>query len=196
MRGGVQIRQAAATAREALIAHRGGPRRHAGRGIRHASTARCGRRSGGAGIRFGELVGDKRFERQGRSEGERCAIPRRTRSSASRSRGPTSRARSPAGTCTSTTSRSTACCTGASCGRRRSARSSLAVDEASIKATARRARRAHQRFPRRRRRERMGRRLRRAAAEGALVGFGPADRRRGRAGVDARRSRSTPTRRW
>jgi CO/xanthine dehydrogenase Mo-binding subunit len=63
MRGGVQIRQAAATAREALIA---------------LAAARAGRpaadfdaidgevrpKAGGVGIRFGDLVGDKRFGRK------------------------------------------------------------------------------------------------------------------------------------
>jgi CO/xanthine dehydrogenase Mo-binding subunit len=60
MRGGVQIRQAAATAREALIGLA------AARAGRPASefTAQGGEirpKAGGQGYRFGELVGDKRF---------------------------------------------------------------------------------------------------------------------------------------
>ena len=42
MRGGVQIRQAAATAREALIGDGGGAREHAGGRNSTPSTARCG----------------------------------------------------------------------------------------------------------------------------------------------------------
>ena len=61
MRGGVQIRQAAATAREALIALA------AARAGKPAARIRHRRRRGAAaspaapGIRFGDLVGDKRF---------------------------------------------------------------------------------------------------------------------------------------
>ena len=61
-----------------------------------------------------------------------CATRRHTRSSASRSRGPTSRRRSVAATSTCTTSWSTACCTVASCGRRPSARRSSPSTRASI----------------------------------------------------------------
>ena len=60
MRGGVQIRQAAATAREALI---GLAAARAG-GQASGFTASDGEirpKTGGQGYRFGELVGDKRF---------------------------------------------------------------------------------------------------------------------------------------
>src|SRR6266536_2276849 len=60
MRGGVQIRQAAATAREALL------RLAAERTGKPATELECiggsvRAKSGDAGIRIGELVGDKRF---------------------------------------------------------------------------------------------------------------------------------------
>jgi CO/xanthine dehydrogenase Mo-binding subunit len=60
MRGGVQIRQAAATAREALIALAAG---RAGRPASEfvAIDGEVRLKAGGQGIRFGELVGDRRF---------------------------------------------------------------------------------------------------------------------------------------
>ena len=59
---------------------------------------------------------------------------------------------------TCTTSACPACCTAASCGRRRSARKLESVDEGSIKTHPRpRARRARRQLPRRRRPQRMGR---------------------------------------
>ena len=76
MRGGVQIRQAAATAREALIALASARSSASRRPSSTSSTARCGRKRGGAGIRFGELVGDKRFDAQGGREGDAAGIPR------------------------------------------------------------------------------------------------------------------------
>ncbi len=88
------------------------------------STAQSGRGPEARACRFAELARRQALRAQGRSEGAACATPRRTRSSASRCRGPTFRARSTAGTRSSTTSRSRACCTAASCVRRRSAPSS------------------------------------------------------------------------
>ncbi len=60
MRGGVQIRQAAATAREALIALAA---TRAGKPAAEfdAVDGEVRPKAGGAGVRFGELVGDKRF---------------------------------------------------------------------------------------------------------------------------------------
>jgi CO/xanthine dehydrogenase Mo-binding subunit len=60
MRGGVQIRQAAATAREALIALTA---KRTGKPATEFDTAdgEVRPKSGGAGIRFGDLVDDKRF---------------------------------------------------------------------------------------------------------------------------------------
>ena len=60
MRGGVQIRQAAATAREAFIALAAA---RTGKSAAEFDTldGEVRPKSGGAGIRFGDLVGDKRF---------------------------------------------------------------------------------------------------------------------------------------
>jgi CO/xanthine dehydrogenase Mo-binding subunit len=60
MRGGVQIRQAAATAREALI---GLAATRAGRPATEFDTVdgEVRPKAGGAGVRFGDLIGDKRF---------------------------------------------------------------------------------------------------------------------------------------
>jgi CO/xanthine dehydrogenase Mo-binding subunit len=60
MRGGVQVRQAAATAREALIALAAA---RAGKAPAEfdAINGEVRPKAGGAGIRFGDLVGDKRF---------------------------------------------------------------------------------------------------------------------------------------
>jgi CO/xanthine dehydrogenase Mo-binding subunit len=60
MRGGVQIRQAAATARETLI---GLAATRTGKPVADFDTidGEVRPKSGGAGIRFGDLVGDKRF---------------------------------------------------------------------------------------------------------------------------------------
>src|SRR5260221_1408581 len=60
MRGGVQIRQAAATAREALI---GLAATRTGRPIAEldAADGEVRPKSGGAGIRYTDLIGDKRF---------------------------------------------------------------------------------------------------------------------------------------
>src|SRR5206468_10454336 len=60
MRGGVQIRQAAATARETLL------RLAAERTGKPASELECSGgsvrvKAGGASVRIGELIGDKRF---------------------------------------------------------------------------------------------------------------------------------------
>ena len=63
MRGGVQIRQAAATAREALI-ERAAVRLNRPAAELDAVDGSVRPKAGGAGISFGALVGDKRFERK------------------------------------------------------------------------------------------------------------------------------------
>lgn len=63
MRGGVQIREAAATAREALLAM-GAERLGVLASTLVAVNGEVRPRDGGSGIGFGELVGDKRFARK------------------------------------------------------------------------------------------------------------------------------------
>ena len=179
MRGGVQIRQAAATAREALIGLAAARAGTPGRRIRRASTARCGRRPAAQGIRFGELVGDKRFGLKvdpkaplrdpahvhGRRQAARA--PRRSRQGhrparlRARLQGRRHAARPRA------------------CGRRAVGAKLVAVDESSIKdIPGARVVRIND-FVGVVADERMGRRSpRREAAEGALVGSSAADRQR------------------
>ena len=156
MRGGVQIRQAAATAREALIALAGSAHRQAGRRVSTSSTAKCGRKPAARAIRFADLVGDQRFDAQGRREGAAARsgdVPCRRQAAR---RGPTSRARSPAAMSTFTTSVVDGMLHGRVVRPPAVGAKLVSVDETSIAVDSRRARGADQGFPRRRRRRRMG----------------------------------------
>ena len=123
MRGGVQIRQAAATARRGVDRACQRTRRQAGSRSRHHR-----RRSAGESRRRGHSPRRPRrrqaLQPENGREGEAARSGDVSCGRASRSPGRTSRARSAVATSTSTTSLSTACCTGASCARRRWARRS------------------------------------------------------------------------
>ena len=106
MRGGVQMRQAAATAREALIALAAAAHWQRRPPISTLVDGEVRPKAGGAGIAVAELVGDKRFDVKMNPKAKLKRPGARTRWSASRCRGPTSRPRSPAAMSTFTTS----CC--------------------------------------------------------------------------------------
>ncbi len=165
MRGGVQIRQAAATAREALDRPRRDPHRQVGGGFRHdrrRGAAEIGRRRHSL-RRSGRR---QALRRQGRSEGEapRSRVVHDRRSAARAARHPGQGRRPPRvrprfqGRRHAARPRRPA-----AGGRREARRRRRGVDRGDPG----RARRAGQRFSRRRRRRRMGRRVGRAHAEGA-----------------------------
>ena len=108
-RGGMQLRQAAATARQALLALAA---QRLGRPVGDLEVADGVVRvkGGGASVSYGELIGDQALGPGGGSEGAAEGPSRASGSSATRCPGPTSRPRSPAATATSTTW----CCRGCS----------------------------------------------------------------------------------
>jgi hypothetical protein len=120
MRGGVELRQAAATAREALLTLAAERLQLPVAELTLADgevRAASGRR-----IAVAALLGERGFDvkmnpKAALKDPSQC-------SSASRCRGPTLPRRSPVATSTSTTISCPACCTAACCGRRRSARRS------------------------------------------------------------------------
>ena len=184
MRGGVELRQAAATAREALLAM-AAERLQAPAGELTLADGEV-RAADGRRVAVADAGRRPRLRRQDEPEGAAEAARRSTCSSASRCRGPTFPPRSPGATSTCTTTSCPGCCTAACCGRRRSAPRSWRSTKHRSRA-ARRARGADRRFRRRRRRRRMGRRARGARAQGAVERERAAGRPRGAARLGARR---------
>ena len=127
--GGMQIRQACATAREALLAR---PRRSsASRVARLTVEGRRAARAGGKTVSYAGLIGGKSFEMKVDPKAP-LKPPATTRSSASRSRASTFPARSPARSPTCRTSSVPACCTRGWCVRpAMKARSCSRVDDSA-----------------------------------------------------------------
>ena len=190
-RGGVQIRQAAATARKALI----DLAREAAATCRPPiSTTADGEvrpKAGGAGVKFADLLAGNRFDlkldpkaplkdpRTYTIVGKplpRPDVPAKVTG--------TPRLHARLHACPT-------CCTAASSGRRRSAPKLVSVDEVVDREPAGRAGRADQEFPRRGRRGRVDLRARHARAEGAVERAAGTARRR-----PACSRRCAPARSW
>ena len=95
--GGMQMRQAAATARQALLREAAQAARRAASTISIVDGWRGHAPAAARRVSYGELIGGKRFRAEARCQGRRRPRTRRTtRSSASRCRASTSPTRSPA----------------------------------------------------------------------------------------------------